>query len=467
MRRTIAALAALSFLLGACGAGKPQGGEASASERPTAAPPAKATPAATAAAPTSRDAWLAAGRQGSAELHVFLAGTGEQMFEFGPGIAADAEWSHWVSVDAGDASTTITDLVVQPGAFGPSITIDGQWAVPTIGDDPTPVGLSNFDHSRTLVLVEANAEASRTVSRFAIVSLQKLAELDAGMPGVTEADVVHVIEVSGRMDFDAISRDGSKLYVVEHLAGDVDGRYQVRMIHTATGALDEVIIADKRNAGEGMAGWPIAQLRREDGRVLTLYRGYEHPFIHALDTTEGWAVCIDLPAIGVADPEAALDWGLAQTADGQSVYAANATLGLVVQVNPVDLVNVRTARLEALASRDVVLAKFGHQQGGTVGRRAVLAETQLGSPSVERTAPTLFAAGAGGILAIDTGELAEIGRYLPGRAVSALGLTPDGSALYVLVRDEGTILKLDPATGTVLGQAAGDGYDRLLAVVPW
>ena len=70
-------------------------------------------------------------------------------------------------------------------------------------------------------------------------------------------------------------------------------------------------------------------------------------------------------------------------------------------------------------------------------------------------------------MAIDTGELAEICRYLPGRAVSALGLTPDGSALYALTSDEGTLLKLDPVIGTVLGQAPDDGYDRLLAVVPW
>src|SRR6185295_1961594 len=107
--------------------------------------------------------------------------------------------------------------------------------------------------------------------------------------------VTKVIELAGSFDYDAISPDGSSLYVVEHLEGDT-GRYQVRVVDTSTGVMRPAIIADKRNLGEAMAGWPIGQLRRPDGVVLTLYRGAEHPFIHALNTKEGWAVCIDLPA---------------------------------------------------------------------------------------------------------------------------------------------------------------------------
>jgi len=70
---------------------------------------------------------------------------------------------------------------------------------------------------------------------------------------------------------------GDVLYVVEHLDGQT-GRYQVRAVDVATGKLRDQVIADKRNLDEAMAGWPIAQLRRSDGVVLTLYRGLEHPF---------------------------------------------------------------------------------------------------------------------------------------------------------------------------------------------
>ena len=53
-----------------------------------------------------------------------------------------------------------------------------------------------------------------------------------------------------------------------------------------------------------------------------------------------------------------------------------------------------------------------------------------------------------------------------GTAVDALAVTPDGGTLYALLRD-GHIVKLDAATGTLLGTVPGDDYDRLVAVVPW
>src|SRR4029077_6581286 len=111
------------------------------------------------------------------------------------------------------------------------------------------------------------------------------------------------IELRGAFEFDALSPRGAVLYVVEHLDGQT-GRYQVRAVDVATGLLRDQVIADKRNIDEAMAGWPIAQLRRPDGVVLTLYRGLEHPFVHALNTAEAWAVCLDLPANGASDAAA-------------------------------------------------------------------------------------------------------------------------------------------------------------------
>ena len=86
-----------------------------------------------------------------------------------------------------------------------------------------------------------------------------------------------------------------------------------------------------------MAGWPIAQVRRPDGMVFTLYHGAEHPFIHALSSVDAWALCIDLPATGGDDPAAAADWGLTATVDGTSIVAANATLGVAVEIPLSDL----------------------------------------------------------------------------------------------------------------------------------
>ena len=72
----------------------------------------------------------------------------------------------------------------------------------------------------------------------------------------------------------------------------------------------------------------------------------------------------------------------------------------------------------------------------------------------------------GGILAIDTGDLAVRGTFEKGTAVNGLAVTIDGGTLYALLQD-GHIVKLDAATGERLATVPGDGYDRLVAVVPW
>ena len=149
-----------------------------------------------------------------------------------------------------------------------------------------------------------------------------------------------------------------------------------------------------------MAGWPIAQAQRPDGMVFTLYHGAEHPFIHALSSVDAWALCIDLPATGADDPAAAADWGLTATADGTSIVAANATLGVAVEIPLSDLAVRRSGTFAPSASTGVSLAKFGHQAGGVVGRRIVA--SPLGS--------VIYAAGPGGIVALDTSDLSVDGQ---------------------------------------------------------
>ena len=126
--------------------------------------------------------------------------------------------------------------------------------------------------------------ADRAVSRFAVVD----ARLGLGY-------APRIIELEGAFDFDALSPDGRLLYVAQQVPGPLEGRYQVRAVETTTGVMRDAIIVDKRNLDEQMAGWPIDQERRVDGMVMTLYRGIEYPFVHALSSVDAWAVCIDLP----------------------------------------------------------------------------------------------------------------------------------------------------------------------------
>ncbi len=266
-------------------------------------------------------------------------------------------------------------MVVRPGSGGEFRAIPGAWRLPTVGLDPMPVGVA-ADGSTTALVEDRDPDAPGTATtKFAILK------------GALDPHP-RIVELDGLFDFDAISPVGATLFVVEHLPAPPDGHYQVRAVDVATGTLRDGVITDKRNVDEQMGGWAIAQLRRRDGLVLTLYRGAEHPFIHALDTVGAWAVCIDLPAAGHDTTDAARDWGLIATADGQSVVAANATLGLVVDIDPTNLVARRQATFQPIAGQAVSLAKFGHQDGAPVGRRVVA--TPDGS--------AIFAAGASGAM---------------------------------------------------------------------
>jgi hypothetical protein len=413
----------------------PPAGLPSAEEGPTQPGPAVVSGA--------RDAWLVVGHPGEDGVRVKLASSGEEIIKLPLGVP-DATWGRLLTVTTTRPNSLIEDIVVQPGFGGALRSIDGAWRLPTVGLDPMPAGVSA--DGKTVVLVEdiPDGGPSRTMTRFAILERSL-------------RDEPRIVELPGVFDFDTLSPDGSILYVSEHVPGPVVGRYQVRAVDTATGRMRDAVIVDKTNLDEVMAGWPLDQEMRPDGVVLTLYRGAEHPFIHALQSTEAWAVCIDLPKRGMDDAGATADWGVVSTADGRYNLAVNATLGIVVDVHPGDLKIRRTGEFEPSARRGIVLAKFGHGEAGSVGRRVVATPDSS----------AVFAAGARGIVRIDTADLAVTSRSLEGSAVDAIAITPDGKTVYALVRQDGRIAQIDAKTGEVLGWAAGEGYDRLVGVVPW
>jgi len=116
------------------------------------------------------------------------------------------------------------------------------------------------------------------------------------------------VSLPGGYSFDAISPDGSTVYLIEHLSPIYGGAYQVRALDTSSGELLPEPILDPEEPEERMDGIPISRATSPDGRwAYTLYGSYEtkhhrdapghEPFIHALDTVGQSAVCIDLPQL--------------------------------------------------------------------------------------------------------------------------------------------------------------------------
>lgn len=404
-------------------------------------------------------AWLLVGRTGDASRPLILSTTAEVGFNLPAGAPRQA-WSRIATITPDGDTTIVRDIVVEPGLSGPEVRVPGRWQLPTIGRDPIPVGRS--PDGSTIALVEDAAAAGGKTSRFAI--LEHHFQDKPTQAGDAPLRLLRVVELAGAFEYDALSPDGRILYVVEHLDAAAGGAYQVRAVDVATGLMRDAVIVDKANPDERMAGSAIAQVRRADGLVLTLYDGPEHPFVHALNSIDAWAICIDLPAgsgsagsagSAGANPGA---WDLAASADGSAVYAASAGAGIVVEINPRELSVRRSATLPTTASApSIVLAKFGHGEVGPIGRQLVL------SPD----GTLLFAASRDGLLTILTLDLSVVRRDLAGTRIDALGLTPDGTTLFALVRDGGRIVAVEAATGRSLGTVPGGGYDRLLAVAPW
>ena len=73
--------------------------------------------------------------------------------------------------------------------------------------------------------------------------------------------------------------------------------YRVRAYDVPSARLDPRVVADKRQAGWLMSGFPVARATGAGGRwIYTLYQQADnYPFVHALDAVDRTAVCIGLP----------------------------------------------------------------------------------------------------------------------------------------------------------------------------
>ena len=96
--------------------------------------------------------------------------------------------------------------------------------------------------------------------------------------------------------FDAISPDGSTLFVIQYTSAQNWNRYRVRAYDLLKQQLLPGTIADKSEPAGAMAGYPVTRLTTADGRwAYTLYARPSGPsFVHALDTVNRRAVCLDL-----------------------------------------------------------------------------------------------------------------------------------------------------------------------------
>jgi len=199
----------------------------------------------------------------------------------GKGVANHLNGLHYVAVPDRAHGTLLETLDAANGVFG-WVRLHGSWGIPSIGNGySTGQGLSH--DGRTLVL-ESLGGPYVSPSRFLVVDARRLKP-------------VRTIVLDGTFSFDALSPDGSMLYLIRYAsAGDLN-HYIVRAYDMRANRLRPGKIADRSEKETRMAGTALTRTTSATGRwVYTLYQKPSgEPFVHALDTVHAAAYCIDLP----------------------------------------------------------------------------------------------------------------------------------------------------------------------------
>jgi hypothetical protein len=433
---TVAALAALMILAGGCSTATPLG---------TGAPPSSGgvqKPAKTPDSPVSgaggdiNDLLVLrmAKPTSNAAYTVIEPGDARILMDLGDGIVSH-DWHTLVSITPDGGSTRIQMTTPEGGDLPKTVSLAGAWRLPTIGVAKQSVGLSG--DGSTLVLEEAVAGAAPSATgqtRFALVD-------------PTGSRAARIVTLKGSFAFDVLSPDGRWLYLLEYLGAADPTHYQVRRFDVAAGKLEDGVIVDKRNIDEQMNGTALSQEVGRNGMTYTLYRGADGAFIHALDTTQGIAFCIDIPGTGDESPDTNGQWGLVADPAGTFLYVVDPAKHRVSVISLTDFSITRANAIGSIPS--IEFAKLESTQAA--GGRAAL------SPD----GSTLYVIDKTGVAVIRVADLATTGH-----------LGGSGAYRSIAVGSAGTVYAVDASgRALALGSAgpvsiANGTYAEIVGIVP-
>ena len=347
----------------------------------------------------------------------------------------------------GSSPTTLRWTDAKTGRSITQLTLPGEYSFANEAG-AAPTGFS--PNGRWLVLVGA----SGAESSFAVVdtSLVKLAAF---------------AEIPGAFSYDAISDDGSSLYLIEKMTPDAAQQlpgvnaeygYRVRVYDVPAEKLSETLVVDVKLAAQTngnnaetridgiMNGIYQSSVPSRDGRwnFSFYYNPGRGPFIHVLHLDSRSAFCIlDLPLVS-GGFEKRLGWSLALTASGKTLFAVNGPLGLV---SVIDATTLNVGRTATVAGLPVPAA----------------ATASSSSTTVSHDAKKLYFTADRGVALVDTSDFSLRAVFLGDQVITSLSLSQDGRRLYALSAD-GMVWMVDATTGRQLGQIATQGAIALLSV---
>ncbi|HEX7737075.1 MAG TPA: hypothetical protein VF458_19680 [Ktedonobacteraceae bacterium] len=350
------------------------------------------------------------------------------------------QWLYVASLASG-GNTRISVFDTRSGATVRAFTVAGSYSTADQGEADSMLS----GDGRWLALREQHAPAG--------VTSITLVDTQAGK-------LVKMIHLNGSFALDAVSPKGTMLYLLEYYEAGTS-HYNVRGYDVLASKLLDGNIVDKNELDEKMNGNFQARWMSDDGDMA--YTLYTNPvnnkaFIHILwlaDATSGspfplTARCIDLPA---GQSAALLNYyTLALSRDGQTLYAANAALGVVATVD----LNLGSNAYQLWLIPGAKIAHFTADKSVRGGQEFQLYHGSVLSPDQHR----LYVAGPHGIQVIDTSTLSLRGVYLQRQSFTGLAISSDGQTLYAV----------DPASGiTLLNSTSGQVNSVIQGTVqaPW
>jgi hypothetical protein len=222
------------------------------------------------------------------------------------GVTVPGAASRYVTI-ASVGGTLVERINRNGGEVLASSLFPGTYTIPAVAYDSSPGGLSANRH--TLVLIEPRQGFPRRRTKLLVLHVPSLRYQTT-------------VDLRGDFSFDAVSPDGSRIFLIHYLSANDPTRYEVRSYSLRALRLDPRRIVDPSNPREKMRGNPLSRVSSPDGRwAYTLYDGGGgEPFVHALDTAGVAARCIDLDGL---DRSTLWNLRLKLTDGGRSVAVAN------------------------------------------------------------------------------------------------------------------------------------------------
>ena len=235
---------------------------------------------------------------------------------------------------------------------------------------------------------------------------------------------VHVMRLRGDYEVETISRDGKRLFLIEHFAGR---QYNVRQYDLSR----ERLAANPLRA-EGvkiMAGYAWSGVASPNGRwLLTLYLSTpgKLAFVHSLDLERSRPACIGLPSGRGGAFENLKRYSLTLSPDSETLYAANPTLGVV-------------AELDLAGSVVKRVAKFAKSAPVAGAHPATLS-------TISRNGRTMYSSAGRDLWAYDSAYGVVRGPYATGGKVVGVGYGAGDERVFA-VRKDGHMVAFQASNG--------------------